>query len=262
MGGIVPRVYANCPRQDRDDGGIRVREGDRCVHGTMAVNGTECRVGTAEGNEIVAPRGARLSVWLRRLCANSVYLSGVILSPVMRQDRPLFLGVSVRLGWRRRFCRGRWINVGGQFMLRSSKEDGRGSRRRSVLAGNAGGGSMPMAGLRRRDHDGDRGNLSGQPGDGGNEGSWSSPLTQWNDRPRKDGGVQRHPPSRSLRFGTSTSPRPGGTAFCALAGSNMEMWQWQVDGHMGRWTNDELGRHPAEHFDMRSSRDDWGTGSV
>ena len=196
MGGIVPRVYANCPRQDRDDGGIRVREGDRCVHGTMAVNGTECRVGTAEGNEIVAPRGARLSVWLRRLCANSVYLSGVILSPVMRQDRPLFLGVSVRLGWRRQFCRARSIDVGGQFMLQSSEEDRRGSRRQSVLAGNAGGGSMPVAGLGRRDGrcavmvftaaarlERDRGNLSGQAREGGDEGSWLSPLAQWNDRP-------------------------------------------------------------------------------
>jgi hypothetical protein len=209
MGGIVPRAYANCPWHDRDDGGIRVCERARRVRGTMAANGTECGVGTVEGNEIVAPRGARLSVWLRRLCANSVYLSGVILSPVIRQDRPLFLGVSVRLGWRRQFCRARSIDVGGQFMLRSSEEDGQGSRRQSVLAGNAGGGSMPVAGLGRRDGrcavvvftaaarlERDRGNLSGQPRGGGDEGSWLSPLAQWNDRPRKDGGVKRHPPAR------------------------------------------------------------------
>ena len=53
--------------------------------------------------------------------------------------------------------------------------------------------------------------------------------------------------------------KAGGTAFCALAGSNMEMWQVpryhcmpgkgdsMMDGHVGRWTNDELGRHLAEH---------------
>jgi hypothetical protein len=35
-----------------------------------------------------------------------------------------------------------------------------------------------------------------------------------------------------------------------------------MDGHIGNWTNDELGRHPVEHFDMRSSQDDWGTDSV
>ena len=33
----------------------------------------------------------------------------------------------------------RLIDVGGQFMLRSPKEDGRGSRQQFVLAGNAGG---------------------------------------------------------------------------------------------------------------------------
>jgi len=52
--------------------------------------------------------------------------------------------------------------------------------------------------------------------------------------------------------------KAGGTAFCALARSNMKMWQVPpyhcmpgkgdlMDGHVGRWTNDELGRHLAEH---------------
>ena len=38
-GAIVPRAYVNCPRHDdRDDGGIRVREGACRVRGTMAAN--------------------------------------------------------------------------------------------------------------------------------------------------------------------------------------------------------------------------------
>ena len=37
-----------------------------------------------------------------------------------------------------------------------------------------------------------------------------------------------HPPARLLRFGTIIISKAGVTAFCALAGSNMEMRQWQV----------------------------------
>ena len=87
MGGIVPRAYANCPWHDRDDGGIRVCERARRVRGTMAANGTECGVGTVEGNEIVAPRGARWSVWLRRSFTGdqtrSTIVSGSVCTPRM-----------------------------------------------------------------------------------------------------------------------------------------------------------------------------------
>jgi len=60
-------------------------------------------------------------------------------------------------------------------MLRLPEEDGRGSRRRSVLAGNAGGavdargGGHPPAAARLERV---RGNLLGQPSEGGDKGSW------------------------------------------------------------------------------------------
>ena len=106
----------------------------------------------------------------------------------MRQDRPLFLGVSVRLGWRHRFCRrsidrcrgpihvaiARGGRTGIAATIRSRWKCRRGGqcpwRDWDAAAAAAPSWHPPTAARLERD----RGNLSGQPREGGDEGSWST----------------------------------------------------------------------------------------
>ena len=99
------------------------------------------------------------------------------MSPVIRQDRPLFLGLSVCLGWRRRFCRCSIDRCRGPIHVAIARGGRTGiavtirSRWKCRRGGRCPWRGHPPAAA-RLERDG--GNLLGQPREGGDKGSWST----------------------------------------------------------------------------------------
>ena len=174
-------------------------------------------------------------------------------------------------------------------MLRSPEEDGRGSRRRSILAGNAEGAvdARGRIGTPRRPPC--RRDIPPQPHDSSKigaiyranqervatRGRGSSPLAMERPPPKRWGGTTPPTPRRGCRaLVRSSSPRPGslrsarspdrtwkcGSGRCrATTACRGVMGNSMMDGRVGRvdGTTNLVG-HPAEHFDVRYRLDTLG----
>ena len=174
-------------------------------------------------------------------------------------------------------------------MLRSPEEDGRGSRRRSVLAGNAEGAADARGGIGTPRRPPRRRGIPPRPHDSSKigaiyranqervatRGRGSSPLVMERLHPKRWGGTTPPTPRRGRRaLVRSSSPRPGSlrsarspdrtwkcgsgrcrttTACRGVRGNSM------MDGRVGRvdGTTNLVG-HPAEHFDLQYHLDTLG----